>query len=118
LEEGGKPCRGISKDKVIATIIFLIESLPVSFTLLRNFPVSNAFSSTPTQAGNSCSMPETNAQYVSPTVTSDVIITQVGATRMTSLQTNPISLNFAFETTQNNTSDDYYQCAYWNFSDL
>jgi hypothetical protein len=54
---------------------------------------------------------------MSPTVTSDVITAQVGATRMISLQTNPIKLNFTFEMIQNNTSDYYYQCAYWSFSD-
>ena len=66
-------------------------------------------------------MLETNAQHMSPTVTSDVIIGQVGATRrgwnsLTS-QTNPIGLNFTFEMTQKNTSDYHYQCAYWSFSD-
>ena len=96
-------------------LIFFIENLPVSFTLLRNLPVNNAFSNIQTQASNCPStenMLETSAQNVSPTVTSDVIIGQVGATRRDwnslSLQTNPIGLNFTFETTQSNISDYSY----------
>ena len=121
LKEGGKSCRGIS---IVNYLNFFIESLPVSFTLLRNLPVNNAFSNTQTQASNCPSienMLETSAQNVSPTVTSDVIIGQVGATRRgwnsPSLQINPIGLNFTFETTQKNISDYHYHCAYWSFSD-
>ena len=96
---------------------------------MHNLPVSNALSNTFIHATNSCSarnhghtMPEHNAQpNMMQSVSSDVITAQVGAKRISlnspSLQMNPISLNFTFETIQNNNSDYYYLCAYWNFSD-
>ena len=120
-------------EKVLRLYPFVTESLPVSFALLHNLPVSDAFSNTraPTQASNSCSteshrqsMPELNMNpNVMPSVTSDVLTAQIGAARMAlnshSLLINAISLNFTFETTQNSTitSYYYYKCAYWNFSD-
>ena len=120
-------------EKVLRLYPFVTESLPVSFVLLHNLPVSDAFSNTraPTQASNSCSteshghsMPKHNAHpNTMPSVTSDVITAQIGAARLASnslsLQANPISLNFTFEKTQNSTGthDYYYKCAYWKFSD-
>ena len=120
-------------EKVLRLYPFVAESLPVSFALLHNLPVSDAFSNTRalTQASNSCSTeshrqskPEHNMNpNVMPSVTSDVLTAQIGAARMPlnshSSLTNAISLNFTFETTRNstNTSYYYYKCAYWNFSD-